>query len=88
MFYGGDGMVKEWLFLDNAEVSLLASQRSEGARGYVGGGSGLAGKDMFSKDGEWFPLTQKCIIQAGEKCRILTPGGGGFGVKPLHDEEK
>ncbi len=88
MFYGGDGMVKEWLFLDNAEVSLLASQRSEGARGYLGGGAGLAGKDMFGKNGEWFPLTQKCTVQAGEKCRILTPGGGGFGGMPVNEEDR
>ena len=88
LFSGGDGMIKEWLFLDTAEVSLLASQRSEGASGYLGGGIGLAGKDMVSKAGEWFSLTQKCIVQTGEKCRILTPGGGGFGVIPVPKDDR
>ena len=81
-------MVKEWLFLESAEVSLLASQRTTGASGCVGGASGLPGSDQYTIDGAWHPLNQHCTIDAGEKCRILTPGGGGFGEPSSEEEEQ
>ena len=80
-YYGGCGLIKEWLFLEDAEVSLLASRRSIGARGYQGGGKGAVGKDEYTQKGLWKAMPSRIMISAGERCRIQTPGGGGFGKK-------
>jgi len=86
-FRGGDGMIKEWLMLADAEVSLLASRRDYGAKGCRGGESGLPGLDEYTVQGEWFVLKESVVILAGEKCRISTPGGGGFGGPTVQKEK-
>jgi 5-oxoprolinase (ATP-hydrolysing) len=85
---GGAGMTKEWLFLEDAEVSLLASRRFVGASGCSGGGMGVPGEDRYTEDGVWFDMSGHVLIKGGEKCRISTPGGGGFGERTLYKEPK
>ncbi len=76
---GGDGVIKEWLFLDHAEVSLLAERRAAGAPGANGGRPGLPGVDEVNCGAGWEPMPKRWTASGGDRLRILTPGGGGFG---------
>ena len=76
---GGCGLIKEWIFLDHAEVSLLAERRAAGAPGANGGRPGLPGVDEINTGSGWEPMPPLWRAKAGDRLRILTPGGGGFG---------
>jgi len=76
---GGNGIEKCWTFLDHAEVSLLAERRAAGAPGAVGGRPGLPGVDEIDSGAGWEPMPLQWTAKAGDRLRIRTPGGGGFG---------
>ena len=77
---GGDGVVKCWTFLDHAEVSLLAERRAAGAPGADGGRPGFPGLDEIDAGSGWEPMPKRWTAKAGDRLRIQTPGGGGFGA--------
>lgn len=76
---GGDGTVKEWLLLAPAEVCLLAGRRAAGAPGLEGGGPGLPGVDLLDTGEGWRPAPPVWRAKAGDRLRVETPGGGGYG---------
>jgi len=76
---GGDGLVREFLFLEPAEVTLLTERRHRGPWGVAGGEAGQAG--VQSLDGEPLPAKANFTVAVGQTLRIETPGGGGFGEK-------
>jgi N-methylhydantoinase B len=76
---GGDGLVREFLFLEPTEVTLLTERRRRGPWGLAGGEAGRAGTQTL--DGELLPAKTNFIVAAGQTLRIETPGGGGFGLK-------
>ena len=76
---GGDGVEKCWTFLDHAEVSLLAERRAAGAPGADGGRPGFPGLDEIDTGAGWEPMPKRWTAKAGDRLRIQTPGGGGFG---------
>jgi N-methylhydantoinase B len=76
---GGDGLVKEFLFLEPAEVTLLTERRHRGPWGLAGGEAGQAGVQAL--DGEPLPAKTNFTVAVGQTLRIETPGGGGFGQK-------
>jgi N-methylhydantoinase B/oxoprolinase/acetone carboxylase alpha subunit len=78
-YAGGDGVVRELEFLDSADVTILSDRHKRGPYGLQGGGSGTPGK--CSVDGRDLPSKTRFTIQPGEKLRIETPGGGGWGKK-------
>jgi 5-oxoprolinase (ATP-hydrolysing) len=83
--HGGDGLIREVEFLDDLSVAVLSERRVHAPYGLYGGKSGKRGKNIFiRKDGHRLYLGGKNEIRAcrGDRIRILTPGGGGFG-KPL-----
>ena len=82
-FPGGDGVVKVWTFLAPAEVALLAGRRAAGAPGLAGGGAGAPGLDLRDLGAGWEPAPPVWTAKAGDRLRIETPGGGGWG--PLED---
>ncbi len=80
-FSGGDGIVRQYKFLENSDVSLITERRKRQPWGIEGGEDGKAGENtLISKEGER-NLPAKCSIsvKAGESVRIETPGGGGWG---------
>jgi len=77
-FTGGDGVVREWEFLEPAEVTLLADRRARGPYGLAGGEAGTQGKD--SLDGKRLAAKSRFEVKRGQKLRIETPGGGGWGA--------
>jgi N-methylhydantoinase B len=81
-FRGGDGIVREVELLSDAEVTLLADRRSRGPYGLAGGSDGAAGKtSVIHSDGsvEVLPGKTSVRLKKGEKVRIESPGGGGWG---------
>lgn len=81
MHRGGDGMVREWEVLEPCHLSLLTERRVSAPYGLFGGNSGSKGRNMLWRDGEWLQLEGKCMLdlKRGDRVRIETPGGGGFG---------
>ncbi|HUO26257.1 MAG TPA: hydantoinase B/oxoprolinase family protein [Candidatus Aquilonibacter sp.] len=81
-FRGGDGIVREIEVLTECEVTLLAERRSRGPWGLAGGGDGAPGKaTVIRVDGseEEMPGKFSTRLRPGERIRIETPGGGGWG---------
>ena len=79
---GGDGLVREIEFLKPLTVSLLTQRRASGPAGLDGGGDGLAGKqERVFADGreELLPGVVSYHADPGERLRVETPGGGGWG---------
>ena len=77
---GGDGVEKVWRFLEPAEVALMAERRAAGAPGLAGGGAGAPGVDERDRGEGWEPAPSRWRAEAGDRLRIRTPGGGGWGV--------
>jgi 5-oxoprolinase (ATP-hydrolysing) len=83
-FNGGDGLVRELEFLEKLQVAILSERRSHTPYGMAGGEDGRCGRNLFlRKNGPVLNLGGKNEIQAqpGDRFRIETPGGGGWGVK-------
>ena len=81
-FRGGDGIVREVELLADSEVTLLADRRSRGPYGLQGGSDGAAGKtEIVHHDGrrESLPGKVSVRLKKGERVRIESPGGGGWG---------
>ena len=74
---GGDGLVREYEFLAPARVTLLTERRRLAPPGLAGGAAGAPGRN-FLNDG---PLPGKVALDVGpgDRLRIETPGGGGYG---------
>jgi len=83
-YWGGDGMVREIEFLAPLNVAILSERRVFAPYGLQGGGNGARGYNLFIRaDGRKINLGGKNEIKAnpGDRLRIQTPGGGGWGKK-------
>lgn len=76
---GGDGVEKQWIFLAPCEVSMLAGRRVAGAPGLAGGGDGAPGQDERDLGQGWEPAPRRWRARPGDRLRVRTPGGGGYG---------
>ena len=74
---GGDGIVRELEFLDDADVTILSDRRARGPYGLAGGSPGQPGRN--SLDCNPLPAKTRVAIRKGETLRIESPGGGGWG---------
>ena len=79
---GGDGSIREIEVLAAARMSLLSDRRKRAPYGLHGGEDGKRGRAFIIRtDGSEEELTSKGSwqMEAGDRVRIETPGGGGFG---------
>jgi N-methylhydantoinase B len=74
---GGDGVVRELEALQEMTFSLIGERRRHAPRGAVGGEPGSPGCDLL--DGQPLPGKVTGTLRAGQRLRVETPGGGGFG---------
>jgi N-methylhydantoinase B len=74
---GGDGVVRELEALTDMTFSLIAERRRHRPRGAEGGQPGARGHDLL--DGRTLPAKSTGTLLAGQRLRMETPGGGGFG---------
>ncbi len=82
-YRGGDGLIREIEFLEPMEVAILSERRVLAPYGLAGGTSGKRGLNRFiRRDEKQINLGGKNKIRAaaGERIRIETPGGGGYGA--------
>ncbi len=79
---GGDGLVRDIEFIEPMTVSVLTQRRETAPRGGGGGGDGVRGRQVLIRpDGssEVLPAVYSFEVCSGERLRIETPGGGGWG---------
>jgi N-methylhydantoinase B/oxoprolinase/acetone carboxylase alpha subunit len=80
---GGDGLVREYEMLTDTAVTVIAERRRGRPYGSAGGDAGQSGTNALIRDGQSKPLPGKVELQlrAGDRLRIETPGGGGYGKR-------
>lgn len=81
---GGDGIIREYEFLQAAQLSLLGERRLLSPWGLQGGSAGLPGKN--SLNGKELPGKCTISVAAGDRLEIQTPGGGGWGLNTEIDQ--
>lgn len=78
---GGDGVVREFEFLQPLTVSLLTQHRVEAPFGLQGGTAAQKGRQRLMRGGLEMEL-DGCAsfpVEPGDRVILETPGGGGFG---------
>lgn len=82
-FQGGDGIVREIELLTDAQVTILSDRRKIRPYGLNGGEPGAAGRTvLITKDGERVLASKDSTrADAGDRIRIESPGGGGWGKR-------
>jgi N-methylhydantoinase B len=81
-YRGGDGIVREIEVLTDCEVTLLSDRRTRAPWGLQGGNDGAMGKTIVIGNGgthEAMPGKFSTRLRSGDRIRIETPGGGGWG---------
>jgi N-methylhydantoinase B len=76
-FGGGDGLVREIEALAPLTFTLLTERRTHTPRGREGGEDGASGRNLFN--GEPLPSKASGELRPGDRLRLETPGGGGYG---------
>ena len=78
-YSGGEGIVREFEFLQPASVTLLTERRTNAPWGLAGGETGCVGENKLNG----VAVSGKCElkVQAGDRLSIASPGGGGWGHK-------
>jgi N-methylhydantoinase B len=74
---GGDGLVRELEALAPISFTLITERRRHAPRGRDGGADGQPGRNLLNGE----PLASKAAgeLRPGDRLRIETPGGGGYG---------
>lgn len=82
---GGNGLVREIELLSDAEVTLLTERRVLAPYGLQGGEPGQTGRNLLIQPDQApseLPGKASLSAQAGDRIRLETPGGGGWGQRP------
>jgi N-methylhydantoinase B len=74
---GGDGLVRELEALVPMACTLITERRRHPPRGRDGGANGAPGRNLLN--GESLPSKFAGELGSGDRLRIETPGGGGYG---------
>jgi N-methylhydantoinase B len=74
---GGDGIARELEALEPMRYTLIGERRRNRPQGRNGGGPGASGRDLLN--GKSVSAKGEGELQPGDRLRIETPGGGGFG---------
>jgi N-methylhydantoinase B len=74
---GGDGVIRELEALEPLHYSLITERRRHAPPGAHGGRPGAPGRNLL--DDEELPAKSIGDLRPGQRLRIETPGGGGYG---------
>ncbi|MCX5952891.1 MAG: hydantoinase B/oxoprolinase family protein [Cyanobacteria bacterium] len=80
---GGEGLIRQLRFLEPLTVALISGSRLQPPQGLAGGGPGAPGRNLLiaaNGDPELLPGCFERQLAAGDRLRIETPGGGGYGA--------
>uniref|UniRef100_A0A8D9F168 5-oxoprolinase n=1 Tax=Cacopsylla melanoneura TaxID=428564 RepID=A0A8D9F168_9HEMI len=86
-YWGGDGMVREYVFRRGMTLCMLTERRVFWPRGLNGGSPGARGFNLLLSNSEGGLLSRLASkssvqVQAGDIFCLYTPGGGGYGAPP------
>jgi 5-oxoprolinase (ATP-hydrolysing) len=83
-YNGGDGLTRVLEFLDDLTVSILSERRVYRPYGLNGGEAGAKGENLLkrktSNQFENIPGKARIEVQSGDILKILSPGGGAYGM--------
>ncbi|HET9459371.1 MAG TPA: hydantoinase B/oxoprolinase family protein [Sphingomicrobium sp.] len=80
---GGDGVIRDVLFLEPMSANILANRRRVPPRGIMGGGDAMPGRNWVERTDGKVEVLAACgsaEMRPGDRFVIETPGGGGFGT--------
>jgi 5-oxoprolinase (ATP-hydrolysing) len=80
---GGDGLIRDVMFLEPMRANMLANRRRVAPRGITDGADAEPGLNWVERaDGsiEELTATDSAEMQPGDRFVIETPGGGGYGA--------
>jgi len=77
LYRGGDGIVRELEATEPMRFTLIGERRRHAPHGRDGGETGTPGRDLIN--GETVPAKTEGALAKGDRLRIETPGGGGYG---------
>src|SRR5665213_178181 len=83
-YAGGEGILREFEMLTDTSITLLSERRTSRPYGLHGGRPGACGRNtVIRADGSEEVVAAKARLQlnAGDRLRIESPGGGAFGVE-------
>lgn len=80
---GGEGIVKHYQALEPCTFSIISDRREVAPKGSKGGGEGAVGKNSVILKGIDRKVGGKetILLDTNDEVIILTPGGGGYGMK-------
>lgn len=79
---GGEGLIREYEVLTETNATILTDRRESCPYGAQGGAPGGSGRNrLIRADGreERLPAKARLELHPGDRLRMETPGGGGFG---------
>ena len=82
-YAGGEGLVREYEVLVPASATVLTDRRVGRPYGLHGGGDGAKGRNTLidaAGNERVLPAKIRLDLAAGDRIRIESPGGGGFGA--------
>ncbi len=79
---GGDGIVRELEAIEAMRFTLIGERRRHAPHGRDGGRPGTPGRDLLN--GQPVPAKSEGELAPGDRLRIETPGGGGYGRRADH----
>lgn len=81
-YRGGDGIVREYEMLTDTAVTVISDRRKGAPYGAEGGLPGEQGQNTVIRDGiiEQVPGKVWLQLKRGDRLRIESPGGGGYGT--------
>lgn len=82
-YRGGDGLIREYTFLEPVSVTILSERRRYNPYGLFGGDPGKRGENILIRGKEkiYLPGKINLFVKKGDRIIIKTPGGGGWGKK-------
>jgi len=80
-YRGGNGLIREYTFLEACTVTILSERRKTSPYGLFGGEPGKKGENLLIRGENKIFLPGKINLQVkkGDRIIIMTPGGGGWG---------
>ena len=88
-YAGGEGLIREYEALAEISATILTDRRDSDPYGAQGGLPGARGRNSIHRaDGtvEKLPGKTRLELHCGDRLRIESPGGGGFGSPPVLPE--
>ncbi|MNK19746.1 Acetophenone carboxylase delta subunit [compost metagenome] len=88
---GGLGAIYEIELLEDSAEAFIFGERGRSApKGIAGGGQAALNVFRYEQDGQWQtpPMSSKMLgiqLQRGDRVRLETPGGGGYGEPARRD---